>query len=104
MSQTLSVVRHGRRGAVLDDFQRRMVHDRNLITSSTSEKGPDGDIFTSLCQVETGADGRLSGATESPNISYLDHAGGDPADRDDGAAERAAPAQSVSRRPPGSTV
>ena len=74
MSQALSVVRHGR-GAFFDDFQRRMVRDQILIASGTSEKGLGGDIFTSLCKVDVGADGGLSGAKESPNISYLDHAG-----------------------------
>lgn len=74
MSQALSVVRHGR-GAFFDDFQRRMVQDQILIASGTSEKGPGGDIFTSLCTVEVQEDGRLAGAKESPNISYLDHAG-----------------------------
>ena len=74
MSQVLSVVRHGR-GDFFEDFQRRMVRDQILIASGTSEKGPGGDIFTSICQVETAADGRLTGAKESPNISYLDHAG-----------------------------
>ena len=74
MSQALSVVRHGR-GAFFDDFQRRMVRDQILIASGTSEKGPGGDIFTSICTVAPGADGRLTGAKESPNISYLDHAG-----------------------------
>lgn len=73
MSQALSVVRHCR-GAFFDDFQRRMVRDQILIASGTSEKGPGGDIFTSLCTVETGADGRLAGTKESPNISYLDQA------------------------------
>ena len=73
MSQALSVVAHGR-GAFFEDFQRRMVSDQILIASGTSEKGPGGDIFTSVCTV-TEADGRLSGVKETPNISYLDHAG-----------------------------
>lgn len=74
MSQALSVVRHGR-GAFFDALQRRMVRDQLLIASGTSEKGPGGDIFTSICTVETGLDGRIAGHKESPNISYLDHAG-----------------------------
>lgn len=80
MSQALSVVRHGR-GPYFEDLQRRMVRDQILIASGTSEKGPGsqkgpgGDIFTSIAQVEIGSDGRLSGAKQSPNISYLDHAG-----------------------------
>ena len=74
MSQALSVVQHGR-GAFFDALQRRMVRDQLLIASGTSEKGPGGDIFTSICTVATGADGRITGQKESPNISYLDHAG-----------------------------
>jgi acyl-CoA dehydrogenase len=74
MSQALSVVRHGR-GPFFDDLQRRMVRDQILIASGTSEKGPGGDIFTSIASVETTPDGRVTGAKESPNISYLDHAG-----------------------------
>jgi acyl-CoA dehydrogenase len=73
MSQALSVVRHGR-GPYFEDLQRRMVQGQLLIASGTSEKGPGGDIFTSIAQVELGADGRLSGVKQSPNISYLDHA------------------------------
>jgi len=74
MSQALSVVQHGR-GAFFAALQRRMVRDQLLIASGTSEKGPGGDIFTSICTVTTGGDGRISGQKESSNISYLDHAG-----------------------------
>jgi acyl-CoA dehydrogenase len=74
MSQALSVVKHGR-GAFFEDFQRRMVRDQILIASGTSEKGPGGDIFTSIATVELTPEGRVTGAKESPNISYLDHAG-----------------------------
>jgi acyl-CoA dehydrogenase len=74
MSQALSVVRHGR-GAFFEDFQRRMVRDQILIASGTSEKGPGGDIFTSIATVDLDPAGRITGAKESPNISYLDHAG-----------------------------
>jgi acyl-CoA dehydrogenase len=77
MSQALSVVRHGR-GAFFEDFQRRMVQDQILIASGTSEKGVGGDIFGSICSVEeaaAGGDGLLAVTKESPNISYVDHAG-----------------------------
>lgn len=74
MSQALSVVHHGR-GPFFDALQRRMVADQLLIASGTSEKGPGGDIFTSIATVTRGDDGRISGQKESPNISYLDHAG-----------------------------
>lgn len=74
MSQALSVVRHGR-GPFFEDLQRRMVRDQILIASGTSEKGPGGDIFTSIASVEVTPDGQVAGSKESPNISYLDHAG-----------------------------
>jgi acyl-CoA dehydrogenase len=74
MSQAFSVVRHGR-GAFFEALQDRMVREQILIASGTSEKGPGGDIFTSLARVAPGADGRIAGAKESPNISYLDQAG-----------------------------
>jgi acyl-CoA dehydrogenase len=74
MSQALSIVRHGT-GAFFEDFQRRMVRDQILLASGTSEKGPGGDILTSIATLNSLADGRLGGHKESPNISYLDHAG-----------------------------
>jgi len=74
MSQALSVVRHGR-GPFFEDLQRRMVRDQILIASGTSEKGPGGDIFTSIASVEVTAGDEVAGSKESPNISYLDHAG-----------------------------
>lgn len=74
MSQAFSVVRHGT-GAFFEELQRRMVRDQIVIASGTSEKGPGGDIFTSLASVILTAEGRIAGSKESPNISYLDHAG-----------------------------
>ena len=74
MSQALCVVHHGR-GPFFEALKRRMVAEQLLIASGTSEKGPGGDIFTSIATVVQGADGRISGQKESPNISYLDHAG-----------------------------
>ena len=74
MSQALCLSRHGR-GAFFESFQRRMVAEQILIASGTSEKGPGGDIFTSIASFEADGPGRLKGHKESPNISYLDHAG-----------------------------
>jgi acyl-CoA dehydrogenase len=74
MSQVMSVVKHGE-GAFFEDLQRRIVTEQLLIASGTSEKGPGGDIFTSIATVALGAEGNITGAKESPNISYLDHAG-----------------------------
>lgn len=74
MSQALSVVRHGL-GSFFEEFQRRMVCEQLLLASGTSEKGPGGDIFASIATLEDRPDGRIGGRKESPNISYLDHAG-----------------------------
>ena len=74
MSQVLSLVHHGR-GPFFEALKRRMVAEQLLIASGTSEKGPGGDIFTSIATVTVDADGRIGGQKESPNISYLDHAG-----------------------------
>lgn len=73
MSQVFSVVSHGS-GSFFDDLQKRMVKDQLLVASGTSEKGPGGDIFTSICTVEEDTDGSLKINKSSPNISYVDHA------------------------------
>lgn len=73
MSQALSLSVHAS-GDWFDALQRRMLEDQLLIASGTSEKGPGGDILTSICQTETAGDGSLTVVKESPNISYIDHA------------------------------
>ncbi|MFK7880407.1 acyl-CoA dehydrogenase family protein [Roseobacter sp.] len=73
MSQAMSVTAHGT-GPFFAAFQHRMIDEQILIASGTSEKGPGGDIFTSICNVEDQADGRLRIVKESPNISYIDNA------------------------------
>ena len=75
MSQALSVIRHGGDGSYFSSLLDWMVRDQVLVASGTSEKGVGGDIFGSICQVETDDDGTLRVTKESPNISYLDHAG-----------------------------
>lgn len=74
MSQAYSLNVHAPATPWFDDLQRRMLADQLLIASGTSEKGPGGDILTSLCATEPDDDGRLKVAKESPNISYVDHA------------------------------
>ncbi len=74
MSQVLSIVRHGK-GAYFDSFQRRMVKEQLLVASGTTEKGPGGDILQSFCTITNTPDGQLIVTKESPNISYIDHAG-----------------------------
>ncbi len=74
MSQALTVVRHAADNPLFADFQARMVRDQILIASGTSEKGVGGNIFGSICTVEADGD-RLLIVKETPNISYVDHAG-----------------------------
>lgn len=74
-SQALSVVRHGGASSFFHDFLDRMAGGQMLIASGTSEKGVGGDIFHSLCRLEAADDGFFALKKESPNISYLDHAG-----------------------------
>lgn len=74
MSQAYSITTHGE-GPFFDALQKRMIDEQLLIASGTSEKGPGGDILTSLCNIEEGPDGRLFVVKESPNTSYVDHAG-----------------------------
>lgn len=74
MSQVLTLVRHGGDSPFFSELLRRMVRDQVLVASGTSEKGVGGDIFGSICTIEeTGS--ALTVTKESPNISYLDHAG-----------------------------
>lgn len=74
MSQALTLVRHGGDSPFFSALLRRMVREQVLVASGTSEKGVGGDIFGSICTIEESG-GRLSVTKESPNISYLDHAG-----------------------------
>lgn len=73
MSQALSLTTHAA-GPWFDALMKRMLAEQMVIASGTSEKGPGGDILTSICETETLDDGRLRVVKESPNISYIDHA------------------------------
>lgn len=72
-SQSLSLAHHGE-GAFFDALRQRAVDAQLLIASGTSEKGPGGDILTSVCTVEDAGDGQHKIVKSSPNISYIDHA------------------------------
>lgn len=73
MSQAYSVTTHGT-GPFFDALMERMLLGQLLIASGTSEKGPGGDILTSLCDVVPDGAGGNTVDKESPNISYIDHA------------------------------
>lgn len=73
MSQACSIAAHAKTEA-FDALQERMVRDQLLIASGASEKGPGGDILTSICEVVPDGDGGFVVDKESPNISYIDHA------------------------------
>jgi len=74
MSQALSLAAHAPATPWFDALQRRVLADQLLIASGTSEKGPGGDIFTSICCTEAEGENGLRLRKESPNISYVDHA------------------------------
>lgn len=73
MSQAYSITSHAE-GAHFEALQERMQREQLLIASGTSEKGPGGDILTSICEIVPSDTGRLAVEKESPNISYVDHA------------------------------
>ena len=74
MSQALTLVRHGGDTPFFRELLQRLVGEQVLVASGTSEKGVGGDIFGSICTIEEDGD-TLTVTKESPNISYLDHAG-----------------------------
>lgn len=72
-SQMLCVVKHGDND-FFSALLQRIVDEQLLIASGTSEKGPGGDILTSICKVEESASGSCGIVKASPNISYINHA------------------------------
>lgn len=72
-SQAYTMLRHGAGSAFLETLTDRLIAEQALVGSGTSEKGPGGNIFGSVCTVEEHEDGTLSLSKDSPNISYLDH-------------------------------
>ena len=75
MSQALTLVRHQGESPYLRALVGRLAHDQALVASGTSEKGVGGDIFGSVCAIESIDEQTLSVTKDSPNISYMDHAG-----------------------------
>ena len=74
-SQAYTLLRHGAGSAHLEALTDRLIADQALVASGTSEKGVGGDVFGSTCVVDEHEDGVLSVTKESPNISYMNHAG-----------------------------
>ncbi|RAK52391.1 acyl-CoA dehydrogenase family protein [Phenylobacterium deserti] len=74
MSQVLTLLRHGTT-PFLQDVTARLAGEQRLVASGTSEKGIGGDVLTSICTIEEEASGDLLVTKQSPNISYMDHAG-----------------------------
>ena len=74
-SQAYTLLRHGAGSAHLEALTDRLIADQALVASGTSEKGVGGDVFGSTCVVEEHEGGVLSVTKESPNISYMNHAG-----------------------------
>lgn len=73
MSQAYSLSTHAE-GPWFDALQKRMLAEQLIFASGTSEKGPGGDILSSICETDIQPDGSLVVVKESPNISYINHA------------------------------
>lgn len=71
LSQALSLSKHISNNSYLANYVEEMSSYQYLIASATSEKGAGGDIFGSICTIESAAD-NLTVYKEVPNISYVD--------------------------------
>lgn len=71
-SQVLSIVRHGRSDAMAD-LQRRIVTDRILVASATTEINIGGDVRSSSCAVEYDGE-QITLSKNAPVISYGEYA------------------------------
>ncbi|KQU47098.1 acyl-CoA dehydrogenase [Rhodococcus sp. Leaf278] len=71
-SQVLSIVRHGKSDAMAD-LQRRIVTDRILVASATTEINIGGDVRSSSCAVEYDGE-RITLSKNAPVISYGEYA------------------------------
>nr|WP_314144574.1 acyl-CoA dehydrogenase family protein [uncultured Rhodococcus sp.] len=67
-SQVLSIVRHGKSDAMAD-LQRRIVTDRILVASATTEINIGGDVRSSSCAVEYDGE-QITLSKNAPVISY----------------------------------
>ncbi|MCZ4076915.1 acyl-CoA/acyl-ACP dehydrogenase [Rhodococcus sp. H36-A4] len=71
-SQVLSIVRHGKSDA-MESLLRRLVVERPLVASATTEINIGGDVRTSGCAVEYDGD-RIRLSKTAPVISYGEYA------------------------------
>ncbi|MGV8873809.1 MAG: acyl-CoA dehydrogenase family protein [Rhodococcus sp. (in: high G+C Gram-positive bacteria)] len=71
-SQVLSIVRHGKSDAMAD-LQRRIVTDRILVASATTEINIGGDVRSSSCAVEYDGE-KITLSKNAPVISYGEYA------------------------------
>lgn len=71
-SQVLSIVRHGKSDAMAD-LQRRIVTDRILVASATTEINIGGDVRSSSCAVEYDGE-QITLNKNAPVISYGEYA------------------------------
>jgi len=71
-SQVLSIVRHGKSDAMAD-LQRRIVTDRILVASATTEINIGGDVRSSSCAVEYDGE-QITLSKNAPVISYGEYA------------------------------
>ncbi len=71
-SQVLSIVRHGKSDA-MESLLRRLVAERPLVASATTEINIGGDVRTSGCAVEYDGD-RIRLSKTAPVISYGEYA------------------------------
>lgn len=72
-TQILSVVHHAHDNVHLQDYMRKVVTERRLIASVTSEVGPGGNMRTSQCAVEV-VDGKFTLVKKSTTLSYGSYA------------------------------
>lgn len=73
VSQLVSVTRHADASPATRALARRIVRDRLLLASATTEVGTGGDLGRSLCFVEPDGD-RVRLTKQAPVISYAEHA------------------------------
>jgi acyl-CoA dehydrogenase len=67
--QLATIVRH-REGPSFENYLRRVVSERRLIASVTSEIGTGGDMGRSIAAVTAGDDGALRLEKQAPTVSY----------------------------------
>jgi acyl-CoA dehydrogenase len=70
--QVACLVRHGRKGstAFFNDYLAQLAREQRLIASVTSEAGVGGSVRTSICPIESQADGSCQVHKEGTVVSY----------------------------------